>query len=66
MLPPCRQRGGECCSSLLTLALDGVEWSVLRPGCTLPLGKEPVEAGWASELVWTQRLEEKSFAFAGD
>jgi len=24
------------------------------------------EAGWASELVWTQRLEEKSFAPAGD
>jgi hypothetical protein len=24
------------------------------------------EAGWTSELVWTQRLEEKSFAFAGD
>jgi hypothetical protein len=22
--------------------------------------------GWASELVWTQRLEEKSFASAGD
>jgi hypothetical protein len=25
-----------------------------------------LEAGWASELVWTQRLEEKSFASAGD
>jgi len=24
------------------------------------------EAGWASELVWTQRLEEISFASAGD
>jgi hypothetical protein len=24
------------------------------------------EAGWASELVWTQRLDEKSFASAGD
>jgi hypothetical protein len=24
------------------------------------------EAGWASELVWTQRLEEKSFASARD
>jgi hypothetical protein len=23
-------------------------------------------AGWASELVWTQRLEEKSFAPADD
>jgi hypothetical protein len=24
------------------------------------------EAGWASEPVWTQRIEEKSFAPAGD
>jgi hypothetical protein len=24
------------------------------------------EAGWASEPAWTQRLEEKSFASAGD
>jgi hypothetical protein len=24
------------------------------------------EAGWASELVWTERLEEKSFASAED
>jgi hypothetical protein len=23
------------------------------------------EVGWASELVWTQRLEVKSFVFAG-
>jgi hypothetical protein len=34
-------------------------------------GKEPTvpivqEAGWASELVWTQRLEEKSFVCAGE
>jgi hypothetical protein len=25
-----------------------------------------LEAGWASELVWKQRLEEKSFASAGE
>jgi hypothetical protein len=36
-----------------------------------PRGKEPPvpivqEAGWAPEPVWTQRLEEKSFASAWD
>jgi hypothetical protein len=30
---------------------------------SVPIGKE---AGWASELVFTQRLDEKSFTFAGD
>jgi hypothetical protein len=25
-----------------------------------------LDAGWVSELVWTQRLEEKSFVSAGD
>jgi hypothetical protein len=41
--------------------------------CTsaLPPGKGPPvptvqEAGWAPEPVWTQRIEEKSFAPAGD
>jgi hypothetical protein len=29
----------------------------------VPIGEE---AGWASELVWTQRLEEKYFASAGN
>jgi hypothetical protein len=37
-----------------------------RPGRALPPGKGPPvpivqEAGWASEPVWTQRLEEKYF-----
>jgi hypothetical protein len=46
-------------------------WSASRPGRALPPGKGlPVpivqEAGWAREPVWTQRLEEKSFAPAGD
>jgi hypothetical protein len=44
---------------------------VSRPDYALASGKgppEPVvqEAGWAPEPVWTQRLEEKSFAPAGD
>jgi hypothetical protein len=46
--------------------LDGGEWSVSRPGRSLPPGKGPPvpivqEAGWVPEPVWTQRLEEKSF-----
>jgi hypothetical protein len=57
--------------SFLTSALDGSELSASRPGRALPRGKDPPvpivqEAGWASEPVWTQRLEEKSFASAGD
>jgi hypothetical protein len=49
-----------------TSALDGGEWSALRPGRVLASGKGPPvpivqEAGWAPEPVWTQRLEEKSF-----
>jgi hypothetical protein len=57
--------------SFTTSALDGGEWSGSRPGHALPPGKGPPvpivqEAGWAPEPVWTQRLEEKSFAPAGD
>jgi hypothetical protein len=57
--------------SFSTSALDGGEWSASRPGRALPPGKgQPVpivqEAGWAPEPVWTQRIEEKSFAPAGD
>jgi hypothetical protein len=49
----------------------GGEWSVSHRGHILLLGKGPPvpivqEAEWASELVWTQRLEEKSFVPAGD
>jgi hypothetical protein len=56
--------------SFLTLAPDGGEWSVSRSGCTLAAEKRPLvptgqEDGWAPELVWTQRLEEK-FATARD
>jgi hypothetical protein len=57
--------------SFSTSALDEGEWSVSRPGRALPPGKGPPvpivqEAGWDPEPVWTQRLEEKSFAPAGD
>jgi hypothetical protein len=53
--------------SFSTSALDGAEWSASRHGRTLPPGKGPPvpivqEAGWAPEPVWTQKLEEKSFA----
>jgi hypothetical protein len=65
--------GGSMYNSYLftTSALDGGEWSALRPDRALPVGKGlPVpigqEAGWAPEPVWTQRLEEKSFAPAED
>jgi hypothetical protein len=49
----------------------GVSGQRHAPAALLPPGKgAPVptvqEAGWASEPVWTQRLEEKSFAPAGD
>jgi hypothetical protein len=47
-------------------------WVVsITPGPRFTPGKGPLvpieqEAGWASELVWMQRLEEKSFASVGD
>jgi hypothetical protein len=55
--------------SLLTSALDGSERSASHPSRALPPEKGPPvpivqEAGWAPEPVWTQRLEEKSFASA--
>jgi hypothetical protein len=57
--------------SFTTSALDGGEWSASRPGRAFTPGERtPVpivqEAGWAPESVGTQRLEEKSFAPAGD
>jgi hypothetical protein len=70
---PWRSLGEKSYSSysFLTSALDGGEWSVSRLSCSLLLGKGPrvtigQEAGWASKLVWTQRLEEKSSYSAGD
>jgi hypothetical protein len=39
------------------------------PATLYPRERNPVpivqEAGWASELVWTQRIEENSFVSAG-
>jgi hypothetical protein len=57
--------------SFSTSALDGVSGQRHAPAALLPLGKGPPvpiveEAGWNSEPVWTQRLEEKSFAPPGD
>jgi hypothetical protein len=57
--------------SFTTSALDGGEWSASRPSRALPPGKGPPvpivqENGWTPEPVWTQRLQEKSFAPAGD
>jgi hypothetical protein len=57
--------------SFTTAALDWGEWLVSRPGRALAPGKGPPvpivqEAGWAPEPVWTQRLEEKSSAPAGN
>jgi hypothetical protein len=43
-----------------TTALDGGEWSATPP---VPIGED---GEWASELVWTQRLQEKSSASAAD
>jgi hypothetical protein len=60
----------------LLLILDlGTRWGKMisvTPGHALLLRKGPTilngqEAGWATELVWTERLEEKFFfTFAGD
>jgi hypothetical protein len=54
--------------SFFTSALDGA--SITPPPCFTPRKGPPVpigwEAGWFSELVWTQSLEEKSFSSAGD
>jgi hypothetical protein len=65
--------GGEEASSysFTTSALDRGEMSGSRPGRALRPGKGPPvpivqEAGWASEPVWTQSIEENSFAPAGD
>jgi hypothetical protein len=54
-------------SIIFTTTLDRGEQSASRAAALYPGERPPVpivqEAGWASELVWTQRIEEKSFAF---
>jgi hypothetical protein len=49
----------------------GVSGQRHAPAALLPPEKGPPvpivqEAGWAPEPVWTKRIEEKSFASAGD
>jgi hypothetical protein len=65
---PCRRLAERRYSSysFTTSAVDGGEWSASRPSRALALWKgPPVPIGqenvWAPALVWTQRLEEKSF-----
>jgi hypothetical protein len=56
--------------SLFTSAIDGGEWSASRPGHALLLGKDPRypldRRPNGPQPVWTQKLEEKSFASAED
>jgi hypothetical protein len=54
--------------SFSTSALDGSVWSASHPGRALPFrGKYPLHSlGSTQELVWTPRLQEKSFSSAGD
>jgi hypothetical protein len=57
--------------SFTTSALDGVSGQRHAPAALYPRGKGPPvpivqEAWWAPEPVSTQRIEEKSFAPAGD
>jgi hypothetical protein len=58
--------GGGSSYSFLTSALDGVSRQRHAPAALYPLVPIGQEAGWPPEPVWTQRLEEKSFASAGD
>jgi hypothetical protein len=49
----------------------GVNGQRHAPAALYPQGKDPPvpivqEAGWASELVWTQRIQKKSFASVED
>jgi hypothetical protein len=65
---PWRRLGGEEYSSysFSTSALDGVSGQCHAPAALLPPVPIVQEAGWTPEPVWTQRLQEKSFAPAGN
>jgi hypothetical protein len=56
-------------SSFLTSALDGVNGQRHAPAALCPEIGSPVsiieKAGWASEPVWTKRLEEKTSMKSG-
>jgi hypothetical protein len=71
-LPPCGRQGERKCSSysFLTSALDGVSGQRHDPAALYRRGKDPqypLERRLAGpQQVWTQRLEDKSFASAGD
>jgi hypothetical protein len=55
--------------SFMTSQLDGVSGQDHAPAALYPREETPgthsTGGGWAPEPVWTQRLEEKSFASAG-
>jgi hypothetical protein len=55
------------CYSFLTSALDGGEWSASLLGSALARGKDPRYQSYrrvgGRQLVWAQRLEEKSFSY---
>jgi hypothetical protein len=56
--------------SFLTSALDGVRNQRHATAALYPGGRNPVsieqDAGWAPNLVWIDRLEEKPFTSAGN
>jgi hypothetical protein len=65
-----KERGGIAPTHSRPRHQMGVNGQHHAPAALLPPGKGPTvpivkEAGWAPEPVWTQRLEEKSFAPVG-
>jgi hypothetical protein len=71
MLRPCRLQGERMYSSysFLIFALDGLRGNRHASAALYPRERTPGThwtGGWVVlELVWTRRLEEKSFASAG-